>query len=129
MKKFLLFTVLIIYTTIASGVNLKFHYCGGKIKSVSFAGMHDDEKGCCGKKMKSKKCCHDKSTSIKLKETHNYTPVLSTPKNFVSSSVIESCVSQLLFSIDIDEPILPDYHAPPILYDNPLFLKNKSLLI
>ena len=71
MKRSLIFILLFVYTTLACGLNLQLHYCCGKLKSISFFET-TDEGSCCGsKKMKSKDCCDDKTTYLKVKDKHN----------------------------------------------------------
>lgn len=128
MKRILVFTLLFVYTTLACGVNLQLHYCGGKLKSFSLFGS-SDEVGCCGSKMKSKDCCDDKSTYLKVKDKHNSNTSLKvvTFKGKMLDIAIPSFICKVQFTIQ--EGYNKNYHAPPVLYDNPLYLKHRVLII
>ncbi len=128
MKKSFIILFSFFYLTITSGITMNLHYCGGKLKTVSFFNK-DVEKGCCGSKKKSKGCCKDKksfhkvkgnqksSSSVTLK--HNsfelYIALIPTQTSYPHNGVIENTTV--------------NYHAPPVIYDNPLYLKHRVLLI
>ncbi|MBS1650615.1 MAG: hypothetical protein JSU07_01270 [Bacteroidetes bacterium] len=129
MKKILILTMLFIYTVSVTGMNIQFHYCGGKIKSISLFHHGDSEKGCCGKKMKKDRCCNDKTTSFKLKDSHDYSPSSKVPPSFIKCVVSNIPLFTFTFVYSDKSFIIPDCHAPPVLYDNPLYLRNRVLLI
>jgi hypothetical protein len=52
MQKFLVIFFSMLYLTVTSGITMNLHYCGGKLKTVSF--FSSNEKGCCGSKRKAK---------------------------------------------------------------------------
>jgi hypothetical protein len=115
------------YLVSTSGMSLNVHYCGGKIKHVSL--YSSSEKGCCGKKKMSKKCCKDKVAYFKIKDNHkvNQLAKVVTPSSKLITAVLSlvinySYVSSFYITIQ-------NYHAPPVLYDNPLYLKHQVLLI
>ena len=117
----------IFYLTSTSGVSLNIHYCGGKIKQVSL--FNSSEKNCCGKKKMSKKCCKNKVSYFKIKDNHqtNQSAKIVTPTSKITPVVLP------VFKFDgyvvyTNTPIL-NYHYPPVLYDNPLYLKYQVLLI
>ena len=113
--------------TSTSGVSINAHYCGGKIKHISvFAGNED---GCCGNKKKSKGCCKDKTTIIKVQDNHQASKVAQVSSPTIHLVAIVSV--QLLFNLPISDEvnIISNYHAPPVLYDNPLYLKHRVLII
>lgn len=128
MKRFLVFTLLFAYTTLACGVNLQLHYCGGKLKKISLIDSSDED-GCCGSKMKSKGCCKDKTTFIKVKDNHNSNLFLkiTTFKGQILDVVIPSFLYRFQYSIK--EGHNENYQAPPVLYDNPIYLKHRVLII
>lgn len=129
MKKILIFTMLFIYTVSVTGMNIQFHYCGGKIKSVSLLHHEDSEKGCCGKKMKSGKCCHDKTTTFKIKDSHSYSPSSKVPQSIAKYYVSNVPEISLYFISKNESYIIPDCHAPPVLQDDPLYLRYRVFLI
>lgn len=129
MKRILIFSLLLVYATMACGVNIQLHYCGGKLKSIS---LFDNTKkgGCCGsKKMKSKNCCNDKTTYLKVKDNHNSNSSL---KDITFKGKALECFityfTYKIHNVTIDE-FITYYHAPPDLYDNPQYLKNRVLII
>lgn len=128
MKKVLIFTLLIVYTTLACGINIQLHYCGGKLKNISLFEPTDDE-GCCGSSMKKKDCCNDKVKYFKVKDKHNSNSSLkvNTFKNQVSEIVVPYFTYN--FQYNTHERIVENYHSPPILYDNPLYLQHRVLII
>lgn len=127
MQKFLVIFFSMLYLTVTSGITMNLHYCGGKLKTVSF--FSNNEKGCCGSKKKSKGCCKDKTKLIKVEENHKASKVTQASNPTVHLVAVLS--SNLLFNLsDKNEVhITSNYHAPPVLYDNPLYLKHRVLLI
>jgi hypothetical protein len=128
MKKTIIILLASFYLIIASGLTVSAHYCGGKFKSLSVLNIHD-EKGCCGNKKKSKDCCKDKTAFIKVKDNHQSNILLKAPFN--GFKTIDIALPQLSLNLFINqcEIITQNYHAPPVFYDNPLYLKHRVLLI
>ncbi len=127
MKLFFSILFSVFYLTSTSGVSINTHYCGGKIKHISF--FKHSEKNCCGKKKMSKNCCKDKKAYFKVKDTHESNSVLKSPLPFDKTGISTLSVFQYHFSaFNTDRIVLSD-HAPPVIYDNPLYLKHKVLLI
>lgn len=108
-------------------MSLNVHYCGGKIKHVSF--ITTNEKGCCGKKKMRKKCCKDKVAYFKIKDNHksNQFAKIVTPSVKLISAVLPT-VNVDFYAHGVHTFIQND-HAPPVIYDNPLYLKHRVLLI
>lgn len=127
MQKFLVIFFSMLYLTVTSGITMNLHYCGGKLKTVSL--FSNNEKGCCGSKKKSKGCCKDKTKTIKVEENHKASKITETCNPSVHLVAVLS--SHLLFNLlDNNEAnITSNYHSPPVLYDNPLYLKHRVLLI
>lgn len=130
MKKALIFTLLIVYTTLASGVNVQFHYCRGKLKSIAFFTT-EEQKSCCGNKMKSKDCCKNKHSFLKVKDSHHLNATIKVYANkFVSTDFIAPTSTILFYKhFFIQSELISDSQAPPVITDNPLFLKNRALII
>jgi len=127
-KKAAIILYCIFYFIVASGFTISLHYCGGKIKGISLNSTVNEE-GCCGTKKKSKGCCKDKSTFVKVKDNHfagNAVKVQYNPVKTISDPVFNKL-------LEVQNPnivyTLLDYHAPPVLYDNPIYLKHQVLII
>ena len=128
MKRILIFTLLVVYTTLACGVNVQMHYCGGKLKYISLFELNDED-GCCGSSMKKKNCCNDKKAYLKVNDKHNSVASLKvvTFKGQISELAIPCFTYN--FHVNTQGRIIPSYHAPPVLYDNPLYLQHRVLII
>jgi len=128
MKKTLIILFSFFYLSLTSGITLNLHYCGGKIKNISFFHTNSEE-GCCGKKMKSKGCCDEKTTIFKVKDNHQSSDNIKLVFNHFK--VFDVAVPVLVSKIYIESNsyTVLNYHAPPVLYDNPLYLKYRVLLI
>lgn len=128
MKKSLLILFAFFYLVLASGLSISLHYCGGEVESVSLFSA-DNEEGCCGTEEKSKGCCQEKVAFLKVKDSHFSGSGLKVLNSSVKS--IPAPVFNQLFEIQnagIIYSIL-NYHAPPVLYDNPIYLENRVLII
>lgn len=128
MKKSLIILFASFYLMLASGLSISLHYCGGKLKDISLFS-NGNEDGCCGTKKKSKGCCNEKTAFIKVKDNHfggNNLKVLNSPVKSIPAAVFHQ-----LFEIPNTE--IPytalNYHSPPVLYDNPIYLKHRVLII
>lgn len=129
MKKVFLILFAFFYLIVASGISLNIHYCGGKIKNLSFLFSHS-EKDCCGSsKMKTKDCCKEKAAFIKVKENQESSRILKTPTTFYK--LLCTILPQLTFycTDKATEKVAQNYHAPPVFYDSPLYLQHRVLLI
>ncbi len=126
-KKFLVIFFSIFYLTSTSGISLNIHYCGGKIKHITL--FNSSEKCCCGKKKMSKKCCKDKVSYFKIKDDQqsNQSAKIITPTSKITPVVLP--VFKFDDYIVCTNVTVFNYHAPPVLYDNPLYLKYQVLLI
>lgn len=128
MKKIVLISLSFLYLTSVFGVTINFHYCGGKLKNVSLYHK-SSEKGCCGKKMKSKKCCKEKTTSFRLKDSHNFSVDLNVFENNFKLIGLQVAQIKLLVTNVYKPFFIPASHAPPNDDGNHLFLRNRILLI
>jgi hypothetical protein len=117
----------IFYLTSTSGVSINAHYCGGKIKHISF--FKHSEKNCCGKKKMSKNCCKDKAAYFKVKDNHQSNDVLTSPVPSNEITLFVLSAFEYHFNVISTNQLVLNCHAPPVLYDNPLYLKHKVLLI
>lgn len=66
MKKVILFIVFFFYVLLSIGVNVKVHYCGKKITSITLLS-HTTDNCCCAKKKAAKSCCKTDAHYIQLK--------------------------------------------------------------
>lgn len=127
MKRVLVFTLLTFYTALACGLNVKLHYCGGKLKNISLIAK-SDESGCCGSKMKSKDCCKNKTCFLKVKDSYHSTSSLNTISHNTAIDVV-----RLVFLVNYTENRSENFfnkeHNPPVFYDNPIYLKNRVFII
>ena len=106
-------------------VNL--HYCGGNLKKVAFYSVNDED-GCCGSKEKSHGCCKDKTSFIKVKDDHHSYGSVKVSENLVKC--VDVVQPELIISLGTEAShFLEAYYDPPVLYDNPLYLKHKVLII
>ena len=128
-------SIFLAFLLLVSNVGLSFnvHYCGGELASVSLNSVLpslQSEKGCCEKKVTSKKdsCCKDKKIVIQKKsdngivktfsfqmdyafvipETHSF--VFATVDNFKNNSV-------LAYYCDANAPPLFKLYSQYLLYD------------
>ncbi len=113
---------------LASGLSISLHYCGGKLKDISLFSISNED-GCCGNKKKSKGCCNDKTTFVKVKDNHfagNNVKVLNSSVKSIPATVCHQLFE--ILNAEIAYTAL-NYHAPPVWYDNPIYLKHKVLII
>jgi len=128
MKKSLFIFFAALYLLSSSGISLNLHYCGGKIKSVSF--FHTDEADCCGPKMKKKKdCCKERSFVYQVKEDQNNANPLSFENPAKKILAIVSAPQTFLASLKSFSFAVPDFHAPPDITGPGTYLKNRAFRI
>ncbi len=127
MKKSSIILLAVFYLFVSSGLAMNFHFCGGKLKNISF--LQDNEKGCCGSKKKSMGCCKNHSLVYKIKDKHSPVTSLKTPQ--INSKLLFIIPFQFtfIFETKIEETISSFHFKPPVLYDNPIYLNNKVLII
>lgn len=126
MKRALSILLCFCYIVVAFGFTVHSHYCGSKLKSVALSKI--SEEGCCGSEEESAGCCSNKEDSYKLKEDHRN----SIGFNFITHNYYFNIVETALF-FDLHEFntlfLINNYHAPPVFYDKPIYLKNKVFII
>lgn len=127
MRKLLAFFLLFSYTTLACGVNVRLHYCEGKLKNISLFGK--DCKGCCKTKMKNKNCCNNKTTFLKVKDKHNSNPSITINTYKEKAQVPLTAIFTYQIQNSSQQKLITDYHAPPVIYDNPKYLRFRVLII
>jgi len=128
MKKFLVFILLLVYTTFASGITLQLHYCKGKLKSISLFAK-EKENNCCKSKTKKNHCCDNKTSFFKVNDKHSSNASLTVPACKEKGSPDFFISPDFKLHASVKGNCITDYHAPPVVYDNPLYLKNRVLII
>lgn len=128
MKKSLIIILSIFYLAVASGLSFNYHFCGGKLKSVSIF-LKSDEKGCCGSKKKSKGCCSDKLAFFKIKSeqsSEGFAKINPTQCNlgFIYPTIITLQNNNRNFITHV-----PEIYPPPEKVKQKLFLKLCTILI
>lgn len=119
--------LVILYTSVAVGINVAVHYCGNKFSSFTF-GTKD--KGCCCKKAKkAHKCCNTKVFTVKVKDNHQPANAPEKAKPGVNVLLHQVGITPTLFSKGSNHTVVYNTrHGPPPL-PQPLFLINLSILI
>ena len=130
MKKYIFIFFSFFYFIAASGVTLNLHYCGGKLKTVSLLQTNED--GCCGadeEEMGDDGCCKNTTTLLKISDTHKAAVSIK----FFENSHKSITVLPTFYSINnvlTSQPIVTYYiNSQPVTYGNPLYLKNRILII
>ncbi len=134
MKRSILLFLTFLYLTTASGINISLHYCGGKFKNISFFNACNNESCCCKKGKKKncsagKQCCRSKVIVVQVKDIHNYSPssiVSGNPVKFISVTTPQYIVN---FTNTLYTKLISDFHVPPDLYETPIYLKHRVLII
>jgi len=127
LKKYLIIIFSFFYLIASSGTTFNLHYCGGKLKSVSF--FKADEKSCCGKKMKSKGCCKDKATTVKIKDNFKTNISVKAPSNNYKLNAVLPDIVIIHIKENFQHKFVSYFNFQPVVCDNFLYLKNRILLI
>jgi len=77
----------------------------------------------------SKNCCKDKAAYFKIKDNHQSSNLLKSPTPSFKVTDFVLPVFECNLNVVSTTQLVLNYHAPPVLYDNPLYLKHKVLLI
>ena len=77
----------------------------------------------------SKNCCKDKAAYFKVKDNHQSNDVLKSPSPSNGITVFILPAFEYHFNTVSTRYAVLNYQAPPVLYDNPLYLKHGVLLI
>jgi hypothetical protein len=129
-KSFGIIVMTLFYLFASCGVYISMHYCGGKLKSLSFLSYRTDSGCCCGMKEKRKDCCKQKAIHIKIKDTQKSVDTLKPPhslEKFIYASIFSL---NLNYSFSILKTPKSFYHKPPpLISSEELYLSNGVLLI
>ncbi len=94
MKKIVLITFALFYIFASAGINMKLHFCGGSLQSISFNGNAHD-KGCCEKKS-TKDCCKTQQVSFKISSTQEQLTKVNIPSVTSSQPLFTTTTIQTL---------------------------------
>jgi hypothetical protein len=124
MKKIFSIILMLLYIIPAVGVNVKFHYCGGELSSVSHRLLETKSCLCNPNKMK-KGCCEDKQQSFKLDDNQQkanvITPNLYIPLYIASTTTAIYPVPAIFKSVERTDYVI---YNPPEYYKRDIYLQN-----
>ena len=126
MKKSGILLLTVFYFIVTSGLVINFHYCGGKLKKISWIEHKDC---CCGSKKKAKGCCKEKTVICKVKDSQKPASKTIVPGNASKQITAGYIVLHFLMNNTPDIQTLPDYHPPGNRYTDPVFLLNRNFRI
>lgn len=128
MKKIFLILLVFLYIIPAIGVSVQAHYCGGKLASVSLTASKADSCAC-GSKQSKKKCCSNKTFSIKTKDSQQ-SPFELNPEFKAFKFQLLRTIKQK-FNLQSARTVNSFYinHHPPDVVKPPLFLLNRVFRI
>lgn len=132
-KKTAIIVMMLFYMFTTCGIYIGFHYCNGKLKSVSFKSSEKEKGCCCGKKGKKgkKDCCKNKTVYIKIKDNQKLVDQLKPicpPEKIVPFA--NNFGLNLNYLPALPEVLLPTYHGPPPLISaDQLYIRHGALLI
>jgi hypothetical protein len=131
LKKIFITILAVFYLVVTSGVIMNFHYCMGKVSSVSFSHEKDHNDGSCSKCGMDKTenhCCKDEAKSIKLSDTHQ-----SSSNSFELSSLSSVQPQRIIVLNEAEQGVseLPiiNYSSPPPKVFNKVYLDINTLRI
>ena len=119
------FSIFYLFST--SGISLNIHYCGNKIKHISFIKSNDIN--CCGKKKMKKNCCKDKSSYFQVKDSHESGNIISSSPKINKLADFLTPIYNFNFGVSKVNFKILNYHAPPIACSNPIYILHRILLI
>lgn len=115
-----------VYLVTSTGVMVNYHFCCGKLKSVSFS-IPDS---CCKDGESAKGCCKNVAKYFKVKDKQlagekkaEFGPMfIFVPEKAINFSPIYSVLNP-------EESVFVIYDPPPLHDKTPLFIKKRHLLI
>jgi hypothetical protein len=138
MKKTLLILLATSYLMSSSGLVVCMGKCREFFQSLAAAGKTTPQ-GCCGKKDShqasaggcQKGCCKNTKCMLKLQTSQQLSAKHAWAAKLLPTAVISND-APFVYQAPVPSYrvlILPDYHAPPSRYKNPLYLHYRTLLI
>jgi hypothetical protein len=129
MKAILTLILCAFYLLVATNTTINIHFCSGKVQTISLFGS--TAKSCCGAKMQSKGCCHNKIVVFKAKDNHAVSIGTKLPVNIHLGLLNSKCTypikNPLIYS-KTDIHFFKDESPPPLL-KTPIFIRNRSIII
>jgi hypothetical protein len=123
--------LLLIYTTISSGVAVGAHYCGGRLASVNLSLGDHHSKCPCGSKSMKKDCCKDKVVYLQFKakqKAQHYNLVKYNPP--VKANFTAFIAKPIFFNPVFNSNSKGEAsHSPPFVPANPPYLMNRVFRI
>lgn len=121
----------VVYTFMVSGIYMQWHYCEGRLNSVSFAIAAPHDENCCGSNMpQDDDCCHNQHQFLKVYDSHQQGQQYKIAKPFFE---FETVFAQPVFSLSTPRTaalLLPVYTpGPPVSSKPALYLQNRVFLI
>jgi hypothetical protein len=117
MKKLLVILFLLAYGFSASGMTVHLHYCCGKLKSIEWAPVSDNE---CGEKhsMGSKPCCETKKISNSNDADQEYLLVAAKMAKFSKLPVVHTDAvvvqARTISTFQYFSPVSPPHPSSPL---------------
>ena len=129
MKKAAILFLTFIYLVVASGTVFHFHYCNGKINGISLVDEKIQDECCDEKEINTNECCDEKTTVLKINDTQYFSSSLKTPANIIK--VIDANFSQVnsYQNNSLETKTISAGHHPPNVYQNPIYLQYRILII
>jgi hypothetical protein len=125
-KRLSVILLVMLYSVTVFGFSLDLHYCGKLLTSVEVNSPSKD----CGMHAGKMKCCKEKQIKVKVKDAHQTTPTVASPKSFVIDLPAVLFEYQFLFNPSFLSAKLlnrPPPGSPPD--STPTFLKNCNFRI
>jgi hypothetical protein len=87
MRKILVILLMLVYGYSAAGMTLHLHYCCGKLKSIEWSPVTDNE---CGEKhnMGTKPCCETKQISSSKSTDQEYFLTVTDPVKYSKDAIV-----------------------------------------
>ena len=132
MKRILASFLLCFYLFPAIGFSVNVHWCCDKISAVSFLGIQTDKCKTCQKTNKPKRCCHKAQLKRSCCQTSQLTVRITDRQNCASSTETNDyslkqvvsfiSVNPFLSSFALSQATFANYHSPPTLGKQPVYL-------
>lgn len=127
MKKCGILILTVFYFLVVSGFAIHIHYCGGKLKEISFLKQEDC---CCGSKKKTKGCCEEKTLGCKMQDNQKPASKVSLPFPVSNKQLVAVAVFIHFFNDQPDKTVEINIdHSPPDPCADPVFLLNRNFRI
>lgn len=130
MKKFLLFIFTFLYLGIATGANLSYSYCMGRLVDVSMTKEHSHaECPICKDSNHQNDCCSNEEEFVKLSVDQTLSAVVSPAFTPMVIALLYNLNDQFLLSEASAHPVFYGDDSPQTLSDTPLFIRDCVFLI